>query len=83
VILRRGYRYRIYPTPEQAARLGAWEDALRWLWNLAHEQRRMATGRSKDERRYPTAFDQINELKELRAAAPWLMTCHGTSAPSS
>jgi putative transposase len=72
VLLRRADRYRIYPTPEQIARLDAWDDALRWLWNLAHEQRLMATGRSKDERRYPTAFDQINELTELRAEAPWL-----------
>ena len=39
MLARRGFRYRIYPTPEQAARLRQWEGALRVLWNLAHEQR--------------------------------------------
>jgi putative transposase len=72
VLVRKAFRFRVYPTPAQAARLTAWESALRWLWNLAHEQRRMGLGRPLGERRYPTAFDQINELKALRAEAPWL-----------
>ena len=38
----------------------------------AGEQRRLGYARSRDERVYPTAFDQINELTELRAALPWL-----------
>lgn len=49
----------------------AWENTLRSLWNLAHEQRLAGYGRSKSERRYPTAFDQINELTALRAEFPW------------
>lgn len=72
VIVRKGFRYRVYPSAEQAARLLAWEDALRFLWNLANEQRLTCYGRSKSERRYPTAFDQINELTDLRADLPWL-----------
>lgn len=70
VNLRRGDRYRIYPTPKQAERLGAWEDALRWLWNLANEQR--LYGLRASVPKYYTAFDQINELTELRAELPWL-----------
>jgi putative transposase len=66
------FRYRVYPTQDQVARLGQWESALRWLWNLALEQRKAGYTRPKDDRRYPTAFDQINELTELRAALPWL-----------
>lgn len=72
MIVRRGYRYRIYPTPEQVARLEAWEGALRFLWNVAHEQRLHAYSRCRVDRRYPTAFDQGLELTELRAELPWL-----------
>jgi putative transposase len=68
----KAFRYRVYPTPEQVIRLNAWDDALRFLWNLALEQRRLGLSRPKDERIYPTAFDQINELTELRAVLPWL-----------
>ena len=68
----KAFRYRLYPTPAQVTRVDAWEGALRFLWNLALEQRRLGYARSRDERVYPTAFDQINELTELRAALPWL-----------
>jgi putative transposase len=70
VIQRKGFRFRVYPTPEQEERLLRWEGALRFLWNLALEQRRM--GLARTDKRYPTAFDQINELTELRAELPWL-----------
>jgi len=69
VIQRRGFRYRLYPTPEQEARLLAWEGALRALWNVAHEQRRLYLARGA---RLPSAFDQITQLTELRAEIPWL-----------
>lgn len=68
----KGFRYRVYPTLAQVARLDVWENALRQLWNLALEQRKLGLARPRDERIYPTAFDQINELTELRAALPWL-----------
>ena len=70
MLTRKAFRYRIYPTPAQEARLRRWNDALRFLWNLAHEQRLL--GLSRTDKRYPMAFDQINELTELRAAMPWL-----------
>jgi len=72
VLIRKGFRFRVYPTPGQAARLLAWESALRFLWNLALEQRLMGLSRCGKAKRYPTAFDQINELTELRSALPWL-----------
>jgi hypothetical protein len=72
MLQRKTFRIRVYPTPRQEAQLVAWESALRWLWNLANEQRLMALGRVRDHRHYYTAFDQINELTELRAQCPWL-----------
>src|SRR5439155_20156338 len=41
----------------------------RALWNVAHEQRRLYLARGA---RLPSAFDQINQLTELRADVPWL-----------
>jgi putative transposase len=72
VVTSKTFRYRVYPTVSQVERFGQWESALRWLWNLANEQRLLGLSRPKDERVFPTAFDQINELTELRAALPWL-----------
>ncbi len=72
VRVHKGFRYRIYPTQAQAARLIAWEGALRWLWNLALEQRRLCLSRPRDERVYLSAFDQQLELTGLRAELSWL-----------
>ena len=72
MVIHKGYKFRIYPTPEQEARLVAWEHTLRWLWNIANEQRLHCLERSEREHRYLTAFDQIYELKELRSDLPWL-----------
>lgn len=54
----------------QIERIIAWESALRFLWNLAMEQRLLGLSRSPE--RYLTAFDQISELTALRADLPWL-----------
>ena len=62
MLIRRGFRYRIYPTPEQAERLLQWEGALRVLWNLAHEQRLAYLHRHV---KMPSAFNQMH-----RADAP-------------
>jgi len=70
VLIHKGFRYRVYPTADQVDRLHRWNDALRFLWNLANEQHLM--GMARTDKRYPTAFDQINELTELRAELPWL-----------
>ncbi len=70
VVRHKSYRYRVYPTAQQEAKLIRWESALRFLWNLAHEQR--LSGLSRTDKRYPTAFDQINELTALRTELSWL-----------
>ena len=72
VVARKAFRFRVYPSDEQQAKIGRWESALRFLWNLANEQRLWGLARARDERRYYTAFDQINQLTELRAELPWL-----------
>lgn len=72
MIIYKSFRYRVYPTIQQAARMDAWSDALRFLWNLAHEQRLLGLARPRGERRYYTAFDQSRDLTELRADLPWL-----------
>lgn len=68
----KAFRYRVYPTAAQAVTLDAWEGALRFLWNLAHEQRLMGLRTVRDRRRYYTAYDQQLELTDLRAQVPWL-----------
>ena len=66
----KGFKFRIYPSTKQQQRLLQWESALRFLWNLALEQRKL--GRARPLRRYLSAFDQINELKALCAEVPFL-----------
>jgi putative transposase len=63
-------KFRIYPSEKQQLRLLAWESALRFLWNLALEQRKL--GLARPTRLYPNAFDQISELKALCAEVPFL-----------
>jgi putative transposase len=70
VLVHKTLRYRVYPNPEQEARLLRWNDAMRFLWNLANEQRYL--GLSRTDTRYFSAFDQSKELRELRAELPWL-----------
>jgi len=72
VLIRKSFRYRVYPTREQIATADRWSDALRFLWNLAHEQRLLGLARERSERRYVTAFDQSKELTALRSELPWL-----------
>ena len=66
------YRYRIYPTPAQLALMLQWQNALRFLWNLALEQYKIGMSRPRGERIYPTAYDQMRELTQLRAENDWL-----------
>ena len=69
----KAFKFRIYPTAGQVVTLGRWSDALRFLWNLAHEQRLSGLDdHADDDKRYYGAFDQINQLTELRSELPWL-----------
>lgn len=72
MIIHRTYKYRIYPSVAQIKRMVDWENSLRFLWNLANEQRLVGLAHSKDYRKYYTAFDQMKELTKLRKEVPWL-----------
>lgn len=50
----------------------AWESALRFVWNLANEQRLMGLAGPWGERVFPSEFSQSREATELRAVLPWL-----------
>lgn len=69
----RTQKYRLYPTPEQAEKLTQFSGTVRFLYNLALEQRRdfhrqfkCATGRTLN---YAT---QGRQLTELRREFPWI-----------
>ena len=72
MLICKAFRYRVYPTIEQIATADRWSDALRFLWNIANEQRLLGLARARSERRYVTAFDQSTDLTELRSELPWL-----------
>ena len=72
MLICKAFRYRVYPTREQIATADRWSDALRFLWNLANEQHLLGLARARSERRYVTAFDQSEDLTELRSELPWL-----------
>jgi putative transposase len=71
-VIRKSFRYRIYPNTRQAERLAGWCDALRFLWNIGNEQIRHGLARPRSERRYFSAFDQGRQLGGLRSELPWL-----------
>lgn len=64
VIRYRGYRARLYPTAEQAARLTRWSGTARFIWNLARDQRRWHPGVGK--------VRQSLDLTELRQEVEWI-----------
>ena len=68
----RNFKYRIYPTPEQEKLLLRWEGILRFLWNLAHEQRLMGLARPKSERVFPSYYQQKREMTQLLEEYPWI-----------
>lgn len=64
----RARRYRLYPTPGQAERLGQWVGAIRFVYNLALEQRQTfwRPGRKFD------FVTQGREVTALRAQVDWI-----------
>ena len=52
--------------------MDAWQRSLRWLWNLAHEQRLMGLARLDGEKVYVRYLQQQTELTDLRAELPWI-----------
>ncbi|MBI5517970.1 MAG: transposase [Deltaproteobacteria bacterium] len=69
MLLRRSYRFRVYPTREHLARIEAWEYALRWLWNFMHAE---YAAKFEDGSLVPTAKQQSYTLTMLRERVPFL-----------
>lgn len=63
--MRRTYKYRLYPTREQAAALQHQLNEARSLYNAALQERREAWRMCEVSRNY---YDQANQLKEIRDA---------------
>lgn len=68
MLFRKAHVYRLHPTPEQAAILGAWAGAARFIYNVCLEQRRdwYRPGRSFNY------ASQCREITALRAEVDWL-----------
>ena len=64
-VLHRAYKFRLYPTGVQDAELREWERQLRFLYNLAHEQRLLAASRAREERPRVDYFRQGKEMTEV------------------
>jgi len=64
----RAFVFRLYPTPEQSERLSSWVGAVRFVYNLALEQRRTfwRPGRRFD------SFTQGREITALRHDIEWI-----------
>lgn len=72
-MIHRGFRYDLKPTPAQAERLGAWVGAVRFVYNLALEQRRDFWRQYRQQTgRHLTWVDQCREVTDLRKAADWI-----------
>ena len=78
MIQRKAFKYRVYPTVEQLATLERWIGALRFIWNLANEQRLLWMARPRGGGRYLTGFDQGRQLTEVRREVPpWIAGAAG------
>jgi putative transposase len=72
MLIHKTFKYRIYPSKTTIVRLDEWICTLRWLWNIANEQRLNGYGRTNGEKIYPTVFSQQRELTELRKCESWI-----------
>ena len=67
----KAYRYRLQPTPPQAAELGAWSSALRFLWNWMLRQR--SESYKASEGRVKVGYrEQAAQLAPMKEMFPWL-----------
>jgi len=65
--LRKTFKYKLMPTPEQERELGRVLGLCRWLYNTALEQRIIAWQRVRVS---VSRFQQGAELKDIRAEMP-------------
>ena len=73
-VARRTFKYRLYPTAEQAVVLDRWLWLCRQLYNACLEQRIAAW---KMQRKSLSKFTQMNELLDLKAAFPEFKEVNG------
>lgn len=64
--IQRGLKYRLYPTPEQAAQLGEQAHAARALWNLLHEWWTFRLGQR------PNLAQADAAIRQARSDIDWL-----------
>lgn len=71
--MHRGYRFKLYPTADQAETLGRWVGVTRLVYNLALEQRRDFWRQFRaNEGRAVSVASQGRELTKLRAENDWI-----------
>ena len=64
--IHRAYKYRLYPTPEQEARLSAWVAAVRTIYNAALDQRKWyGRAAGTDPHGRDSRFNSIRQQKEI------------------
>lgn len=66
------FKFRVYPSSITVSRLREWNNAMKCVWNIAHEQRLIGLSRSKGEKIYVSTHSQQLELTELRRVYPWI-----------
>lgn len=71
----RGFRYRLYPTAEQAAAMERQEGVCRFVYNLALEQRRDYWRRARALGTPISFASQCREITLLRQSVPWVAEC--------
>jgi putative transposase len=77
-VIHRTFRYRLYPTAEQAARMEATANARRFIYNLALEQRRDFWRQAKAVGVIFNFVSQGREVTKLRAEHAWLAAVSST-----
>src|SRR6185437_11997233 len=71
--VRKTYKYKLKPTPQQERELGRVLGLCRWLYNTALEQRIVAYRRAGVTL---SRYQQEAELKDIRAAIPEYAAIH-------
>lgn len=75
----RTYKYRIYPTKNQRAKLGSILDECRWLYNYFLEQRKSAY---EKEKKSLSHYDQMAQLPVLKETRPSLKVVYAQTLQS-
>jgi putative transposase len=65
----KGYKYRLYPTKEQATLINKHIGSCRFIYNLALEVKNCAYA---TQRKNVTCFDLMNQLPDLKSERKWL-----------